>query len=110
MSDIESIRKQLDRGELDPAAAALDEALSKTPGDEELLALRGSRRHLQGCFQAAVEDFEAALASAVFWSRWTRTRLLSCSPVNRTIGVSPCGPWLWMRKDTSCRISTRQPG
>ncbi len=70
MRDIESIRKQLDRGEFDPADAALDEALSKTPGDEELLALRGSLRHLQRRFQAAAEDFEAALSKQPDEANW----------------------------------------
>ncbi len=70
MHDIESIRKQLDRGDFDPADAALDEALSKTPGDEELLALRGSLRHLQRRFQAAAEDFEAALAKQPNEANW----------------------------------------
>ncbi|MCZ6717225.1 MAG: TIGR02466 family protein [Gammaproteobacteria bacterium] len=70
MHDIESIRKQLDRGEFDPAGAALKEALLKTPGDEELLALRGSLRHLQRQFQAAVEDFEAALLKQPDEANW----------------------------------------
>ncbi|MCZ6561093.1 MAG: tetratricopeptide repeat protein [Gammaproteobacteria bacterium] len=70
MSDSETIAEHLDRGELAPAEAALDEALSKTPGDEELLALRGSLRHLQRRFQAAVEDFEAALAKRPNEPNW----------------------------------------
>ncbi|MEE8108427.1 MAG: tetratricopeptide repeat protein [Gammaproteobacteria bacterium] len=70
MHDIESIRKQLDRGDFDPADVALNEALLKTPGDEELLALRGSLRHLQRRFQAAVVDFEAALAKQPDEANW----------------------------------------
>ena len=70
MHDIESIRKQLDRGDFDPADAALNEALLKTPGDEELLALRGSLRHLQRRFQDAVVDFEAALAKQPDEANW----------------------------------------
>ena len=70
MHDIESIRKQLDRGDFDPADVALNEALLKTPGDEELLALRGNLRHLQRRFQAAVVDFEAALIKQPDEATW----------------------------------------